>query len=146
MEFHEGNKCLSLKVVAYEFPDSPRSDKGDDSYDANWLMAEIRYTEDGESSVQQDACLLTGELRDLWEQIDRLKTCGTASYISDYMEPYLQVALLKAEGQILCAIQFVYDTAGAEWKRWRICSRLTQEELEAFCDELETMVREFPER
>ena len=145
MILYERDKSLSLDVIAYEYPNSPRSEKGGFDYDPNWLVAEIRYTENNISYSQKDACLLTSELSDLYETMRSLQELETGSYISDFLEPYLQIAILKIDGQYAFAVHFVYDTE-EKWKEWEICSQVSESEYSGFLEELKALVKKFPQK
>lgn len=109
------NKSLELNIIGYQFPDHKISTTEYD-YDANWLICEVKYSEDNLNEVYRDACLLTYELEELIEALDKIINDEEEAYISDFMEPYLKVSIAKVEEQVVLIVQFVYDTTNGKWK------------------------------
>ncbi len=146
MLFCEDNKSISLAISGYEFPDSPPSSDGDFTNDANWLLVEVRYSENGRTASQIDSCLLTSELAELYHSLSGLKHRQTGAYMSDFMEPYLKFSVIKVNGLYSLAVRFVHDTSGETWKFWEVCTNISEGGYETFLDELRTAADSFPSR
>ena len=146
MLFCEDNKSISLAISGYEFPDSPPSSAGDFTNDANWLLVEVRYSENGRTASQVDSCLLTSELSDLYHSLSALKDRRAGAYMSEFMEPYLKISVIKADGCCYAAIRFVYDTSGETWQNWEVCTNVSDHEYQTLLDELRDAVKCYPAR
>lgn len=85
------NNSIDIDVVRYQFPDSPKSKKGDYNFDSNWLLLSVCYTEDGVSVTEEDACLLADELSNLYAGLEKLRESQAGSYISDFIESQLEI-------------------------------------------------------
>ena len=140
------DNSITLDVARYQFPDSPKSKKDDFNYDSNWLMLSICYTGNGVSTTQEDACLLTYELSELYEELHKLSDAQTGSYISDFMEPYLHIAVLKSDDLYSIAVHFVFDTTDGVWKEWKVCSTATASEYNCLLEELKSLVDKYPQK
>ena len=146
MLFRGLDNSITLDVARYQFPDSPKSKKDDYNYDSNWLMLSICYTGSGVSTTQEDACLLTYELSELYEELHKLSDAQTGSYISDFMEPYLHIAVLKNDDLYSIAVHFVFDTTDGVWKEWKVCSTATASEYNCLLEELKSLVDKYPQK
>ena len=140
------NNSIALDVVRYQFPDSPKSLKDDFNYDSNWLVVSVCYTENGRPHTQEDACLLTYELSEVYDELCKLKDGQTGSYISDFMEPYLRIVVLKNEDQYSIAVHYVFDTTDGIWKTWKVNSTVTANEYTLLLDEFKMLVDKYPQK
>lgn len=139
----ENNKSISFKVSGYQFPKAKSSD---DEFDANWLICEIKYSEDDFSQIYKDACLLTYELEDLINSLSKILVGDENSYISDFMEPYLQISIAKAEEKVMFIVHFVYDTSGEIWKKRKVAALVEKEYATQILDELRELQKVYPQR
>lgn len=144
MLFHGLSNSMELDVEGYQFPDSPKSEKDNFDYDSNWLVLSICYKDGGVSARQKDACLLSYELLNLYKELYALRDIQTGSYISDFMEPYLRIAVLKNADQYSFTVQFVFDTADSSWKEWKVCAVVTTDEYNRLLNELKLLVKKYP--
>ena len=90
VKFTEENKHLEFHVLGYEFPEKGK--KGD-TYDANWLVVQIDYSDDQLTFSEKDTCLLSFELQDLTESIDDVLVGKETGLLMTFMEPYLTFAI-----------------------------------------------------
>ena len=136
----ENNKRLELDVLGYEFPDAEG-----DHFDANWLEVGVVY-DDGQLSFRQvDSCLLTFELAELTEAVDAILAGRESGTITDFMEPYLTLAVTAVGETFAVQLRFVYDTEG-QWKTVCVCDALDRRELTELNTELKAMYARFPKR
>ena len=145
MVFIENNKSIQFSINNYEYPTEKSSQKGDFNYDANWLICEIKYTEDDFTEFYSDACLLTYELEELATSLSKILDGKESGYISSFMEPYLQISMARAEEKILFIIHFVYDTT-KEWKKRKITSLVEKEYASQILNKLIDLKNLYPER
>lgn len=136
---------INLNVIGYEFPNAKPSKK-EFNYDTNWLLIEFVCCEKNTKKTYTDTCLLTYELTDLKNALQKVINGSESSYISDFMEPYLSVCITKVDEFIIFVISFVYDTAGDKWSKIGITAKWTISEAIDKVNELEDMERKFPKR
>ena len=103
------NKKLSIRVVGYEFPDAKPDGNGFD-YDANWLNCEVCYTEGEKERKYIAPCILTDELETLLFMLKELRDGKSDSYLSNFVESYLIIAVDRAGENFLFTAKFVDDT------------------------------------
>ncbi len=115
-------------------------------YDANWLICEVRYSDDETNETYQDACLLTDELEDMVTELSRIFDGSEEGYISDFMEPYLKVAAARVDEKMMIIFQFVYDTTDGIWKDRKVTTLLSQEKAAEVVQDLKEVVSKYPRR
>ena len=145
MLIEENNKSLRFNVIGYQFPDL-HSTKNDYNYDANWLTCEINYSDRENNNTYRDSCLLTCELEELIEALSKILNGEPGGYISEFMEPYLQISISKADDKIMFVIHFVYDTSKNGWKKCKVSSLVEQDKALCFLEELKGLQKCYPER
>ncbi len=145
MRVFSKNKIMDFSIIGYQFPNHIVSSE-DYDYDANWLLCEINYTEDDYSRAYRDACLLTYELQELIKAMERILNKEDDTYISDFMEPYLKVAIARAEEKVVFAIQYVYDTTDGKWKKRTVSSVMDEDTAMQALHELTALHKTYPER
>ncbi len=147
MLFCGRNNSIDIDVLCYQFPDSPKSQKGDYNFDSNWLLLSVCYTEDGVSVTEEDACLLADELSDLYDELYELRDCQTGSYISDFMEPYLRFAVFKNEELYSIAVHYAYYIAADNCLgKWKVCSTVSTSEYECLLEDIKSLAEKYPQR
>ena len=139
------NKIIDFKVNSYQFPNRHPSDD-DYDYDANWLICEIKYSEGDFSEVYCDPCLLTYELQELIESMQKIINYEEDAYISEFMEPYLKISIVRCEEKLVFTIKFVYDTSGNNWNKRTVSAEMNEEEAIQILNELIEFQKAFPER
>ena len=139
------NKMIDFAVIGYQFPDYIVSGEGYD-YDANWLLCEMKYAEDDYSRVYRDACLLTYELQELTIAMEKILNKEEDAFISEFMEPYLRIAIARAEEKVVFTIQYVYDTTDGKWEERTVSSVMDEETAMQALQELVALQKAYPER
>ena len=109
MVIAKDNKKLSIKVIGYEFPDAKTDGVGYD-YDANWLNCEVCYTEGEKEKKYIAPCILTDELETLLFMLKELRDGKSDSYLSNFVESYLIIAVDRAGENFLFTVKFIDDT------------------------------------
>ena len=112
MKIVEENNSIRFDVLGYQFPKCMNSKPNDYNYDANWLTIKVTYTTSEGTNEYTDSCLLTYELNEVVTGIDNLIGSRQSGYISDFMEPYLKIAIAKSGENYVFQFYFVYDTTG----------------------------------
>ncbi len=143
MLFTENNKSIRFTINGYEFPEKISSTK-EDNFDANWLICEIEYSEDGFSQTEHDACLLTDELEELTLSLSKILDGDESGYISSFTEPYLQISISKVDEKVVFNVHFIYDTK--EWNKFKVTSCVEKEYATRILDELKELQKRYPER
>lgn len=144
MFLHQGTGIIEFTISGYQFPEKKSIKEFD--YDANWLMCEIKYSDAGCSETYKEACLLTYELADLKENLSKIIDGSESSYISDFMEPYLKIAVAKSDEKIVLIFHFAHDTLAGIWKDRKICQSLSYEEAKRIRDDLKELIANYPEK
>ncbi len=146
MILHQGNKRIEFTIASYQYPEMEGSKEKFD-YDANWLMCDVRYSDDETNETYQDACLLTDELEDMVTEFSGIFDGSEEGYISDFMEPYLKVAAARVdEKKMMIIFQFVYDTTDGIWKDRKVTALLSQEKAAEAVQDLKELVSKYPRR
>ena len=139
------NKTMDFNIIGYQYPYHKPSCKEYD-YDANWLICEMKYAEDDYSRVYRDACLLTYELQELTIAMEKILNKEEDAFISEFMEPYLHIAIARAEEKVVFTIQYVYDTTDGKWKERTVSSVMDEETAMQALQELVALQKAYPER
>lgn len=145
MIISEKNKRVDFNIIGYEFPHEKPSKK-EFNYDANWLNVKINYHDEKKDETYTDNCLLTTELSDLINVLQKIIIGDENSYISDFLEPYLSVCITNVDEYIIFVLSFVYDTYGGKWSKISITAKWTMQEAKEKVKELRDMELKFPER
>lgn len=133
-------KKMELTVVGYEFA----LEKKMNEFDANWLTVECICTENGETHLYRDSCLLAYELENLLSEFQQIldgKECGM---ISDFVEPYLKIAVTKVEKLFAVQIRFEYDTD--DGGTFYIIQGMNREEYQTLISQMAEMCQKYPSR
>lgn len=144
MFLQQGTRTIEFNISSYQFPEKKSIKEFD--YDANWLICEIKYSDTGCSETYKDVCLLTYELADLEENLSKIIDGLEYSYISDFTEPFLKIAVAKSDESIVLIFHVVYDTLDSIWKERKICQSLSYEEAKLIRDDLKKLITNYPER
>lgn len=145
MIIRSGSKSLTFDIYDYQYEKQKSKEKGYD-YDANWLIVEITYADENGPKQYRDPCLLTYELKELIDGASEIVSGKETLYISDFMEPYLKIAIAKTEDNIVFGMEFVYDTTGGIWKCHKLSEVLSKESAQKIIEELKALFNRFPER
>jgi hypothetical protein len=145
MMIQSEGKSLSLAIDGYQYPDQKPQKKGYD-YDANWLNVVICYSEATISEKYIDACLLTYELESCIEEIDEVIEGKETLYISDFMEPYLKIAVMRTGASVVIGIVFAYDVADGIWKERKVSETVSLERAKEIVEELKEYAARYPQK
>lgn len=145
MLLKENGKMMELRVTGYEFPDAVTSTK--DVYDANWLMVELTYTENGRTETYSGADLLTWEVTELAYGISRLAHFGNLAPSREFCftEPFLSFRVEEQDGGFTVELRRTVGCVG-DGKTVSVKQRLTKSELLSFEHELLEILARYPER
>lgn len=143
MKISNEDKTLDVSISGYEFP-GEKSDNEEYNYDANWLIVRVAYKDGAEEHIYQDSCLMTDELKELANELEAVLDRKEMLYISDFMEPYLRIAIVPTESSFIVAIQFVYDTTDGIWKSHKVSQALTPEQASSLLAELRELKQRYP--
>jgi hypothetical protein len=135
------DKKLSIKVVGYEFPDAKPEDAGYD-YDANWLNCEVCYTEGEKEGKYIAPCILTDELASLISALEELSTGKRDSYMSNFVESYLIIAIDRAGDNFLFTIKFIDDNS----EMYSVTSVVGEKRIKEIIKDLNEDKKTFPQK
>ncbi len=139
-----GQEQMTISVDSYQYQYIESKDNEFD-YDANWLDVAVSYY-DGEKEYRtMDPCLLTTEVVELKEELEKVVSGAEDSYISDFLEPYLKIVFARDRDRIAVVAHFAFDTDGP-WKIWKITQFLQPAEATALLEELKMMSSKYPAR
>ena len=146
MKFVNENRSLTIDVVGYEFPD--RSGGGEEyDYDANWLILRGVYNDGTVESSFENSCVLTCELQALSAGLKLLSSGIQEIYQSEFNDPYFE---LTAEpiglNRYLVYASFAMLVAEDKWKNFGVECFLSEEEMKALIEDIDSMNRAFPEK
>ena len=142
MLFIEDNKKISVVVLGYQFPHANPNDAFED---ANWLDCKFDYQEGEWHDSRIDACLISYEFEGIITALSDIIAGTSSSYHSDFLEPYLEIKINKANGKIKFDIQFEYDSRD-DGKFWSVSSLLEVEEAIGILEEMKEFNRLYPPR
>ena len=135
------DKKLSIRVVGYEFPDAKSEDAGYD-YDANWLNCEICYTEGTKEKKYIAPCILTDELETIVFMLEELRDGKCDSYLSNFVESYLIIAVDRAGENFLFTAKFIDDTNTMH----SVTSVVDEKRMSEIINDLKEYMTTFPRR
>ena len=139
-------KVLAFGIEGYEYPDEKTSAPDDYNYDANWLNVWFEWTDGKSSDKSTDACLLTDELKGLFNSAIEIESGRENGYISDFMEPYLKVSITRSDDRFAVQVRYIYDTSSGPWKEFYVVDQLSGEAFREFCRQLGEMTEKYPVR
>ena len=139
------DKSVDFNVIGYEFPQEKPSKK-EFNYEANWLKLEIIYHDQTTDSTYTDNCLLTNDLSDLINALQKIINGDQDSYMSDFFEPYLSVCITTVADFIILVFSYVYDTCDRKWSKITVTAKWTISEAEEKLKELKDIELKFPKR
>ena len=144
VEITSGKNRMIIAIDSYQYSQE-KSKPGDFNYDANWLDVAVTFSDNGDVTRYVDPCLLTTELAEIPEELERVMSGEEDSYISDFLEPYLSIVFARDGERIVVIVHFVYDTTG-RWKSRKITKFMSAEEADDFLRRFKAMCAEFPQR
>ena len=142
----ENSKKLYFNITGYEFPDEKADARMEYNYDANWLICEIKYSDGDLSENYTSALLLTYELKELIDSLEKILDGVEHGCDLSFMEPYLGISISNEEDKVLFAIRYVHDTTAGAWKPRTVSSLLEKERAVGLLDELRGLLTRYPIR
>ena len=140
----DGEKKMVISIDSYQYSDK-KSKEGKFDYDANWLDVAVTYFNGSDVFRDVDPCLLTTELNEIVDNLEKIISKEEESYISDFLEPYLRIVFARDGERIATVVHFVYCTNGP-WKAWKITQFLSADEADELLCGLKAMYAKFPRR
>lgn len=142
---NQGELSITFSIADYQYP--REKSKGDEyNYDTNWLDGFFVYSDGVCQEEYRDACLLTSELKELCEEFEKVLNGEETSYISDFMEPYFKLCLIRHADNMSVVLHFVYDTRDGIWKTRKVAETLSLEDAAAMLEKLKKLQSLFPKR
>lgn len=145
MLFGKENKSMEFTISGYQYPEN-ESPQGGYGHDANWLVCEMKYTDENGTEIYQDPSIDTYDLREITESLEEIVEGKEEIYVSEFMEPNLQIVLARLDEKISFVIQFVYDESGEVWKKRKMAVLLSQEEAVTVLNDLKSLMKAYPIR
>lgn len=120
MTITDGVKKLSFEVLEYQTPGCKRSTKNNYNYDANWLMIQIVYEQETQILKDNDACVLTHELKRLHNEMNKMLEGTSSCAIIELMEPYVKFALASDGETFVFILQHNMCKDNKKWTTWSL--------------------------
>ncbi len=146
MILRNAGKTIEFNIKGYEDPDwDPSLEEFD--YSMSRLMFEVKYTYRKRTyTYQDDEGLMAADLEEITESLEDIIEGKETSYIFDFMETNLQLAMAKFDKKIGFIFQFIYDVRTRASKTRKIAVLLSHEEAMAVLDEFKAWVKKYPVR
>ncbi len=146
MILRNAGKTIEFNIKGYEDPDwDPSLEEFD--YSMSRLTFEVKYTYRKRTyTYQDDEGLMAADLEEITESLEDIIEGKEASYIFDFMETNLQLAMAKFDKKIGFIFQFIYDVRTRASKTRKIAVLLSHEEAMAVLDEFKAWVKKYPVR
>ena len=85
-------------------------------------------------------------IQELTESMQKILNYEEDAYISEFMEPYLKISIVRCEEKLAFTIQFVYDTTDGNWSTRKVSSIMNEEFAIQMLNELTELQNTFPGR
>lgn len=144
MLFKNEEASLKLDIVSYELP----ADGGaPDSDDRNWLVLRATWiNEDGLLIKDSNSCLLTYELQEMTAGLKVVKAGLKQRYESEFTEPYFMLSADAVEDGYRFFVSFTLPNTMEDEDVAELYAHMTAEEMTALIEELDRLVKKFPDR
>ena len=144
MLFKNEEASLKLDIASYELP----ADGGaPDSDDRNWLVLRATWiNEDGLLIKDSNSCLLTYELQEMTAGLKVVKAGLKQRYESEFTEPYFMLSADAVEDGFRFFVSFTLPNTMEDEDVAELYAHMTAEEMAALIDELDRLVKKFPDR
>ena len=146
MKIQDDRWSMDVRVVGYQFPDRVPDKREATDYDANWLTVSVRYMEPDFTAEFQDPCVLTWEVQEAAEALNRLIDGKIQDFRTDFLEPFLQIEAEKVGDEFWLRVCFVCEVDKGERKEITAAQRMDRERLAEILDEVKRVVQRFPKR
>lgn len=142
MTVNDKTHKLSFEVVDYSCSDCPGADDKDFGYyDANWLIIQVKYKQKGVWLEHTDACLLTNELAELYDEMSKILDGKSACAILEFMEPYIKFALANVGVGYVLTIQHDICDENRHWTTWAATELMDRARFQAVRNEIADMCK-----
>ncbi|MBR5471659.1 MAG: hypothetical protein IKU81_06070 [Oscillibacter sp.] len=144
MLFKNEEASLKLDIASYELP----ADGGaPDSDDRNWLVLRATWiNEDGLLIKDSNSCLLTYELQEMTAGLKVVKAGLKQRYESEFTEPYFMLSADAVEDGFRFFVSFTLPNTMEDEDVAELYAHMTAEEMAALIEELDRLVKKFPDR
>ena len=144
MLFKNEEASLKLDIASYELP----ADGGaPDSDDRNWLVLRATWiNEDGLLIKDSNSCLLTYELQEMTAGLKVVKAGLKPRYESEFTEPYFMISADAVEDGFRFFVSFTLPNTMEDEDVAELYAHMTAEEMTALIEELDRLVKKFPDR
>ena len=144
MLFKNEEASLKLDIASYELP----ADGGaPDSDDRNWLVLRATWiNEDGLLIKDSNSCLLTYELQEMTAGLKVVKAGLKPRYESEFTEPYFMLSADAVEDGFRFFVSFTLPNTMEDEDVAELYAHMTAEEMTALIEELDRLVKKFPDR
>lgn len=144
MLFKNEEASLNLDIASYELP----ADGGaPDSDDRNWLVLRATWiNEDGLLIKDSNSCLLTYELQEMTAGLKVVKAGLKQRYESEFTEPYFMISADAVEDGFRFFVSFTLPNTMEDEDVAELYAHMTAEEMTALIEELDRLVKKFPDR
>ena len=144
MLFKNEDASLKLDIVSYELP---ADDGAPDSDDRNWLVLRATWVnEDGLLIKDSNSCLLTYELQEMTAGLKVVRAGLKQRYESEFMEPYFMLSADAVEDGYRFFVSFTLPNTMEDEDVAELYAHMTEEEMTALIEELDRLVKKFPDR
>ena len=144
MLFKNEEASLKLDVINYELP----ADGGDPSSDdRNWLVLRATWCNEERQIIKDtNSCLLTYELQEMTAGLKVVKAGIRQRYESEFAEPYFMLSADAVEGGFRFFVSFTLPNTMEDEDVAELYADMTIEEMSALIEELDRLVKKFPDR
>ena len=142
----QDDKKLNIKVVGYQFP---KIGKNSHYEDGNWLNVEFTYMSNSQSNPRTsiDACIETWDVDHLAKTLKQLLDGTQTQYVSDFLEPYLELSITRVEDKFQFDCSYCYEIdKNDDWKTWEVSTLLDKNQVTELIDELTNTCATYPIR
>ena len=146
MKIQDDRCSMDVRFVGYQFSDRVLDKRETMDYDTNWLTVSVRYMEPDFTAEFQDSCVLTWEVQETAEALNRLIDGEIQDFRTDFLEPYLQIEAEKVKDEFWLRVCFVCEVDKGVRKELTAAQRMNRERLAEILDEIKGVVQRLPKR
>jgi len=144
MLFKNEEASLKLDIINYEFPPDGGEPASDDR---NWLLLRATWiNEDGLIIKDSNSCLLTYELQEMTAGLKVVKAGLKQRYESEFLEPYFMLSAEAVEDGFRFFVSFTLPNTMEDEDVAELYADMTSEEMTVLIEELDRLVKKFPDR
>ena len=144
MLFKNEEASLKLDIINYEFPPDGGEPASDDR---NWLVLRATWiNEDGLIIKDSNSCLLTYELQEMTAGLKVVKAGLKQRYESEFLEPYFMLSAEAVEDGFRFFVSFTLPNTMEDEDVAELYADVTSEEMTGLIEELDRLVKKFPDR